>query len=257
MSATAERAHGRRYNPGMQLTLIERRPEAGDGLSLLFGRPASLRWTPGQYLRIDLEHPDADERGLRRWFTIASAPHEEVVQLTTRTFASGSTFKRTLLGLQPGDRIAVAGPGGSFVSPEPTREHLFVAGGIGITPFRAILVDLDRRRSGPPITLVYGSRPDAVFRDELDAIAARNPWLTIRYVLEPSFVDGAVLRDVLRPEQQVWISGPEVMVHALHGLVAALGVPEERVKLDEFPGYDDVTGIGIPPRARPSAVAPG
>ena len=241
----------------MELTLIERRPEAGDALSLVFQRPAGFRWTPGQYTRLELEHPDPDGRGLRRWFTIASAPHEEVVRLTTRTFAAGSTFKRTLLALQPGDRIRVSGAGGSFTAPDPLREHLFVAGGIGITPFRSILVDLDRRRSAPRITLLYGSRRDVVFRDELDAIAARNSWLTIRYVLEPSFIDGAVLREVLTPEQLVWISGPEVMVHALHGLAAALGVRDDRVKLDEFPGYDDVTGIGIPPRERPIASARG
>lgn len=241
----------------MELTLIERRPEAGDGLSLLFERPAALLWKPGQYIGLELAHPDADERGLRRWFTIASAPHENVVRLTTRTFTSGSTFKRTLLALQPGDKVTIEGAGGSFTSPDPAREHLFVAGGIGITPFRSILVDLDRRRSGPRITLLYGSRRDVIFREELDAIAARNPWLTIRYVIEPSFVDGPLLRETLRPDQLVWISGPEVMVHALHGLVAALGVPEERVKRDEFPGYDDVTGIGIPPRARPTAPARG
>jgi ferredoxin-NADP reductase len=241
----------------MELTLIERRPEAGDGLSLVFARPAGFRWTPGQYVRVELTHPEPDDRGLRRWFTIASAPHEDVVRLTTRTFTSGSTFKRSLLALQPGDTITVASPGGSFTSPDPRREHLFIAGGIGITPFRSILADLDRRRAGPPITLLYGSRRDVVFREDLDAIAARNSWLTIRYVLEPAFVDGPLLRELLRPEQLVWISGPEVMVHALHGLVAALGVRDERVKLDEFPGYDDVTGIGIPPRARPTAAARG
>src|SRR5581483_8180723 len=239
----------------MELTLIERRPEAGDGLSLLFERPAGLLWTPGQYIRLELEHPGVDARGLRRWFTISSAPHENVVRLTTRTFTSGSTFKQTLLALQPGDTITVDGPKGSFTSPDPGREHLFIAGGIGITPFRPILVDLDRRRSGPPITLLYGSRADVIFRDELDAIAARNRWLTIRYVIEPSFMGGPLLRETLRPDQLVWISGPEVMVHALHGLVAALGVSDDRVKLDEFPGYDDVTGIGIPPRARPTAAA--
>jgi len=241
----------------MELTLIERRPEAGDAVSLFFRRPSAFRWTPGQYIGVELPHADADARGDRRWFTISSAPHEEVVRLTTRTFARGSSFKRALLALQPGDHVAVDGARGSFTAPDPASEHLFVAGGIGITPFRSILVDLERRRTGPPVTLLYGSRRDVIFRAELDAIAARNRWLTIRYVVEPSFVDGPLLRELLRPEHRVWISGAEVMVHALHGLVAALGVPDARIKRDEFPGYDDVTAPGTALRARPTAAARG
>lgn len=230
----------------MELTLIERKPEAGDAVSFLFDRPAGLAWTPGQYVQLSIEHPDADERGLRRYFTIASAPHEDRVQLTTRLFPAGSTFKQALLALQPGDKVTVAGgPGGSFASPAPAAEHLFIAGGIGVTPYRAILVDLDRRPAdAPPITLLYGSRAEIVFQEELDAIAARNPWLTVRYVLEPAFIDGAILRETLAADAQVWISGPEVMVHALHGLAAAAGVSDDRIRLDEFPGYDDVIPTG-------------
>jgi ferredoxin-NADP reductase len=245
------------YDAFMELTLIERRPEAGDAVSFFFRRPPGLRWTPGQYIGVDLPHADADERGGRRWFTISSAPHEELLRVTTRTFASGSSFKRALLALQPGDSVVADVPRGSFTSPDRSRPHLFLAGGIGITPFRSMLVDLDRTRSGPPVTLVYASRRDVIFRDELEALAARNSWLTVRYVVEPKFVDGSTLREVLGADQVVWISGPEMTVNALHGLVAALGVPAERVKRDEFPGYDEVTGTGTPLRARPTAAAQG
>jgi ferredoxin-NADP reductase len=224
----------------MDLTLIERRPEAGDAISFLFERPAALTWRAGQYVRLEIPHPAADERGLRRYFTIASAPHEQVVQLTTRLFPAGSTFKQALLALQPGDTVTVDGaPGGSFTDPSPADEHVFVAGGIGVTPFRSILADLDRRSAGPEITLLYGTRRHVVFERELDAIAARNPWLTIRYVVEPAFLDAQLLRGTLRGDEQVWISGPELMVHALHALVAAVGVPHERIKRDEFPGYEN------------------
>jgi ferredoxin-NADP reductase len=242
----------------MELTLLERHAEAGDAVSLIFERPPGLVWTAGQYLAVNLPHDDADARGPGRYFTIASAPHENVVRLTTRTFAAGSTFKHALLAMQPGDTLSVdGGPGGNFCAPSPVHRHLFVAGGIGITPFRSILVDLDRRGPAPEVTLVYATRREAVFREELDALAARSRWLTVRNVFEPAIVDAPLLREALTDDQQVWISGPELMVHALHALVAAVGVQQERIKRDAFPGYDEVRGTETPARAPRPAEARG
>lgn len=226
----------------MKMTLIEERQEEGDVASFLFQPPAGFTWRPGQYLHWSVPHADADDRGVERYFTIASAPHEEHVMLTTRFAAeNGSTFKRALRQLAPGDAVEVDGEaGGKFTLDGLEGTHVFVAGGIGITPFRAILVDLDRRGTGPPITLLYANRSAAApFRSELDAIAARNDWLDIDYVIEPRLVDEAALRAAADGGGPTyWVSGPKPMVDAIRGVLEGMGVEAERIRQDAFPGYD-------------------
>src|SRR5919204_3225778 len=157
----------------MKLTLKEIRPEASDVTSFLFEPEGELTWEAGQYLRYTLPHPDADDRGVRRYFTVSSAPHERHVRLTTRRSAErGSTFKRALFALEPGATVEAEAPAGPFTIDEPNGRYLLVAGGIGITPFRAILADLARRDRPPPGKLLYANRNDEiVFRGELDRLA--------------------------------------------------------------------------------------
>jgi glycine betaine catabolism B len=221
----------------MELVLREQRPEAGDAVSFVFDRPPGLEWKAGQYFGLRVEHPDPDARGVTRTFTIASAPEENVVMVTTRKRGDTSSLKRALLALQPGDRVALhRPPGGDFVAPEE-GEHVFIARGIGITPFRAMLAHLARRLGQAPVTLIYATGGDVVYRHELDRLAARSPWLTIRYVLEPEVVTGPLLRETVTNGHGVWVAGPAVMVHAVTGLLAMTGVPEERVRTEAFPGY--------------------
>lgn len=226
----------------MNLTLTDIRDEGGDVASFLFEPPGDFTWQPGQYLHWVLPHPDPDDRGTDRYFTVASAPHEGQVMLTTRYAATnGSTFKRALRELRPGDTVEIDGEAsGKFTLGELQGPHVFVAGGIGITPFRAILVDLDRRGSGPPITLLYANRTaDAAFREELDAIAARHDWLTIEYVLEPRLVDEQALRDAAGDDDPVyWVSGPRPMVDAMQRVLEGMGVDAEHIRKDAFPGYE-------------------
>src|SRR5919204_5812790 len=157
----------------MKLTLKDIHPEASDVTSFLFAPDNGLEWQAGQYLRYTLPHPDEDDRGIQRYFTASSAPHERHVRLTTRRAAErGSTFKRALFALEPGTTVEADAPAGSFTIDEPNGRYLLVAGGIGITPFRAILADLARRDRPPPGKLLYANRNDEiVFRGELDRLA--------------------------------------------------------------------------------------
>lgn len=222
----------------MELALIEQRPEAGDTVSFVFDPPAALSWVPGQHIGLRLDHAEPDERGVKRTFTIASAPHEQRLMVTTRLRGDTSSFKRALLALAPGDRVQVAKPPtGDFVLGSDGGEQVFVARGIGITPFRAMLFDLAHRLGPPRVTLVYAAGRDVVYREEFDRLVARSPWLTVRYVLEPAVVDAALLRESVTNGQHVWVAGPQVMVHAVQGLLAMAGVEAGRIRSEGFPGY--------------------
>ena len=226
----------------MKLTLVAKRHETQDVMSFIFKSDAPLTWQAGQFLSYTLPHSDPDDRGITRYFTIASAPFEGHVRLTTR-FASGrsSSFKRALRQLPAGAVVEVGEPDGDFVLYDPSGEHILLAGGIGITPFRAILLDLDHSELPINATLLYANRtPDFVYKGEIDRLAGRHPGLVVRYLVSPTRITEASIRgvasDLAKPIFNV--SGPEPFVEALDGTLARLGVPEANVRRDYFPGYD-------------------
>lgn len=230
-------AAGRR----IRLHLAGIRPETADVASFLFRSEDPLGWQAGQFLRYRLPHAQPDDRGTVRYFTIASAPHEGHVLLTTRfAGARGSSFKRALRALPIGAGVEVDEPAGEFTLPDPARPYVLIAGGIGITPFRAMLLDLDHRGSAVSGTLVYAHRgSDVVYGSEIDALRRRHPRLVVRHVVSPARIAPDVIRDVVLAVAgpTVYVSGPEPFVEAIAGMLSGLGVPDTRVKRDHFPGY--------------------
>jgi len=226
----------------MKLILVDKRSETEDVTSFIFRSDAPLKWQAGQFLHYVLPHADPDDRGVTRYFTIASAPFEGQVMLTTR-FAPerGSSFKRALRQLPLGAAVDVGEPDGDFIVGDPGHEHIFIAGGIGVTPFRAILLDLDHRELPINATLLYANRnPDFVYKAEMDRLAGRHPRLVVRYLVSPERVTQSSIRgvsaDLAKPI--FYVSGPEPFVDALGTMLTGLGVPDGQVKSDFFPGYD-------------------
>lgn len=225
----------------MKLTLISKKTEAPGVESFIFEPMESPSWKAGQYLHYVLPHNPADERGTERWFTIASAPFEKRVMVTTRLAAEGgSTFKAALDALPVGESIEASDVEGDFVVDDVAQEYVFVAGGIGITPFHSILKEADHAGTALRVTLLYANRDANVpFKDELDAWAARNPNLVIRYLTSPARIDEdaitAFVPDLHKPV--FYVSGPEPMVKSLSTMLESMGVPAPHIKLDDFPGY--------------------
>src|SRR5450432_2032293 len=174
----------------MKLTLHATKQEASDIFSFIFTPARPLRWQAGQYLHYILNHPKPDDRGVERYFSIASAPHEKRVMLTTRFASKGSSFKKALKKLKPGDAIEAREKGGDFVLDHRRKTFVFIAGGIGITPFRAILLDLDRNRKPLNVQLLFANRNNAFpYRKELEALQKRHPEFRIDYVVSPERID--------------------------------------------------------------------
>lgn len=226
----------------MKLVLGAKRLETRDVTSFLFRSEEPLHWQPGQFLRYRLPHPEPDDRGTTRYFTIASAPFEGHVMLTTR-FAGqrSSTFKRALRELPIDAHVEVNEPAGDFTLPNPDLPHVLVAGGIGITPFRAMLLDLDHRERPLNATLLYANRTvDFVYRGEIDVLCRHHPRLVVRHFVSPQRITRDAIASVVRElEAAVFlVSGPEPFVEMLEGMLSDMGVPDTRLKRDYFPGYD-------------------
>jgi ferredoxin-NADP reductase len=225
----------------MKLKLARRKAESPGVESFIFKPEESLAWKAGQFLHYVLNHAPTDDRGSDRWFTIASAPYERHVMLTTR-FASnqGSTFKKALRALKPGDSIEVSDLDGDFIVSDSRKPYIFIAGGIGITPFRAILKE--SAHAGKPLraTLLYANRDKvAAYKKELDAMAQRNPNFKIHYLFSPQRVDEQTIRELV-PDLKTplfYVSGPEPMVESVGKMLQQIGIPQKRIKQDWFPGY--------------------
>ena len=237
----------------LRLRLKERR-EIGNGImTFTFPRPPGFTHRLGQYMEWTLPLSKGDSRGTRRYFSIASSPTEGDLMIAARFNHKPSRYKSEMARMERGDPIIAGELGGDFVLPKDPRIPLaFVAGGIGITPFRSMikyLVDTGERRD---IVLLYSSAVEGeiVFRDVFDE-AKRQLGLKAVYTLtDLSRVRqdwcgqrGPINAEMVRKEipafteRRYFVSGPPGMVSAIVKLLWSAGVPRRQVRTDSFLGY--------------------
>ena len=210
-----------------------------------------FRFKPGQYMEFTLPHSDADARGYRRYFTIASSPTEQHLRIGVKFYPKGSSFKTAMLKMNRDAVMGIAGLAGDFVMPKDTSRKLaFIAGGIGVTPFRSMvkyLIDTGQRRD---VVMMYAERKlsDLAYVDVFNE-AQHTPGLRIVYTLSaeaavpPGFLRGSISTEAIRREipdyleRQFYISGPHSMVAAMQQQLSSLGVSDRQIKTDFFPGY--------------------
>lgn len=226
----------------MKLTLIDKKEETKDVFSFIFKSSKPLIWQAGQYLFYTLPDNSTDERGVTRYFTISSAMFEKHVSITTRISKPSSTFKKDLFKMKKGDIIEASGPDGDFVIDDPNKNYVFIAGGIGITPFRSILLDLDYKRKPINVKLLYSNRDkNIIFKEELESLAQRNPNFKIKYFISPQHIDEKALSTFNSQPSTLnfYVSGPEPMVETFEKMLLGMGIDQKHIKLDHFPGYPD------------------
>ncbi len=157
------------------------------------------------------------------------------MRITVRDVGDPSNPLRTL---RRGTRVVVEGPYGAFTPAHPERPALLVAGGVGITPLRAMLAALTGT-----VTLIYRatSWQDVVFREELDALAVTRGG-RVHYIVgaraelaaDPLSADA--LRDLVPDLDQVdaYVCGPPGMIAAASAALAAAGVARRRIHAESF-----------------------
>jgi ferredoxin-NADP reductase len=231
------------------LTLERIEEAAADTYDFIFSSPRKFAFQAGQYLEwtLGLDHPD--NRGNRRYFTVASAPTEDAVRLGVKFYPTSSAFKRALGAMEPGDTIHAAQVAGSFTLPaDPEAKLAFLAGGIGVTPFRSMLQYLLDKHEKRPIIVLYGNETpqDIAYRDVLDAAERELGIPTIYSVARgaergqyPGLIDARLVREAIPDfrDRTFYISGPQAMVKALRQVLKKMGVKSSRIKVDFFPGF--------------------
>jgi ferredoxin-NADP reductase len=225
----------------MKLKLISRKKQTSSVESFVFSPAEPITWQAGQYLHYVLHHEPTDDRGSDRWFTIASAPFEKDITITTK-FANekGSSFKTALNKMKVGKSIEISDIDGDFIVDDPQLEYVFIAGGIGITPFYSILKEADHAKVKLNVTLLYAnSDNDIAYKDELEQFAKNNPKLIVHPIISPVRIDEALIRKLIPDLDKpiFYISGPEPMVDNLGKTLIKIDVSKEKIKQDFFPGY--------------------
>ena len=219
-------------------------------LVLMPPRGQSLAYLAGQYLDVLLPG------GRRRAFSIANAPHTgPQIELHIRHVAGGDFTHRVFTELETGDLLRIEGPLGTFVPREHSeRPMLFVAGGTGFAPVKALIEHFLHLGTRRPITLYWGARAaEELYLHELpEQWAAATP--TLRFVavisdaerargsgLRAGFVHEAVLEDHADlSAYDVYMSGPPALIDAGRRSFVDAGLPEDRLYYDSFDYAPDV-----------------
>jgi glycine betaine catabolism B len=227
---------------------------APDAMDFIFRPREQLAFLPGQYMEWTLPHQDPDSRGNRRYFTIASSPTEREVRLGVKFYANGSSYKYALARLGRHTMIAGAGLSGEFTLPKDKDEKLvFVAGGIGITPFRSMIKYLMDTREWRDIILIYSNKTyeEIIYKDVFDD-AEQILGIKVIYLLTdldavPKFWQGRTGRlnsELIAYEipdfkdRKFYISGPHTMVAGVEDLLKKqLQLDNSQVITDFFPGF--------------------
>ena len=220
---------------GVMLRLKHIRQLSPDAFELSFARPQQLRYNAGQYMELTLPHRHVDSRGNRRTFSITSGTSEPELKFAFRRFARGSSFKQALLALEPGALVRAAHVAGNFTLPEDvTQRLLFIAGGIGITPFHSMIASLRESRD---IIVLYAARSRQDFVYVQDFEAARTHGIRTHYLTDdlPSEELRRLVPDLA--QRMVYLSGPDGMVRARRAQLKTLGVHASHIKTDYFTGY--------------------
>src|SRR5581483_5554625 len=130
-----------------------------DSVDFVFKPNRKLSYQPGQYMEWTLPHKGRDSRGDRRYFTLASSPTEQDIRIGVKFYKKGSSYKNSLLKLTPDTAIVADHISGDFTMPKNKKLKLaFIAGGIGITPFRSMVKYLDDKKESRDAILLYSAR---------------------------------------------------------------------------------------------------
>lgn len=221
------------------LRVIAKRQDSSDCMSIVFHRPQGLAFNAGDWLDIRFLDPDL---AIGRTFSFASAPTEADVQIM---FRIGRTpFKRRLEAVVAGETLLITQYGSNGFLLDRGSPAVFLAGGVGIAPFRSMIKDVIDHRDRVPITLIHVNRTDdAPFKDELVAWRDQHAQLVVNHVT--SAAKGRLTIEGLRAliarsrgsDAVFYVAGPPGFVTATTDLLARVGVGPDQIKRDSFTGY--------------------
>jgi len=236
-----------------QCKLLNRVEVAEGTMAFYFEKPSRFDFKPGQSADLTLSNPpETDSAGNTRTFSIVSPPFENQLMFATRM--RGTAFKGSLKKVPLGTQVKIDPPMGSFtLHKNSAKAAVFLAGGIGITPFLSIVRQADHERLSHKLHLFYSNRrpEDAPFLDVLQMLEKTNPnFRLVCTMTEMSKSKKEWKGETRRINQEIlsrhlanlqgpiyYIAGPPAMVAGLRKVLVAANVDEDDIRTEDFAGY--------------------
>lgn len=236
------------------LTLKSKDKIARDTGEFVFTSDRKIKFAPGQYLEWTLAHKNPDSRGNRRYFTIASSPTENDILLGIKfDLKRSSSFKKALAEMEEGQKLVAGQLAGDFTLPKDKNEKLcFIAGGIGVTPFRSMIAYLVDKNEKRDVVLVYSCKriEELAYTNLFHHAHMHFGLKTVSTLTDldqipedwngyKGFVGVELLLQEVPDyaERTFYVSGPPSLVEAVEKILAELGINRKRIKTDYFPGF--------------------
>jgi ferredoxin-NADP reductase/Na+-translocating ferredoxin:NAD+ oxidoreductase RnfD subunit len=241
-------------NYRLDLTLKSKRQLSSDTYLFAFNQRKDFKFIPGQYMEWTLPHKYVDDRGNRRYFSISSSPTENEIAMTVKFYNPSSSYKKELVNLSLGNKIIAAQVAGDFVLPKNLKQPLvFIAGGVGIAPFRSMIQYIFDKNLSVDIILLFTNRTvnDILFSETFERAGA-NGVRTIYNLTDLQnlpqnwggssgyITDKKIMELIPDYKNRVYyLSGPQLMVQNFDQALKTAGINQERIKMDFFPGYSE------------------
>ena len=226
---------------------------AKNTLDFVFIPDKPLSYLPGQYMEWTLPHDRTDFRGSRRYFTLASSPTESNLRLGIKFYNDSSSYKKKLIDGDEGTLLIASHVSGDFVMPKNKSEKLvFIAGGIGITPFRSMVKYLIDKNEKRDITLLYfaGNSDDFAYKEIFEEARAKLK-INVFYFMSQDDAKtfgnysykGVISGDLIKKmvpdysQRKFYICGPTAMLTATNDILLGLSLTKKKIVKDYFPGY--------------------
>lgn len=219
----------------MEAKFLRKLQNAPTVWSFFFERPPAFSYQAGDYAEIALA--GAGPHGDKRWFSMASSPTEPELQFTIKIPQKMSEYKEALMELKAGETAELSPPIGTFNLPRDDAEKmLFVAGGVGITPYRSMLKYLEDSADPRNIVLIYVARPsDFIFGDVIEQ--AHIPMLQTSDNIDFFWLKKTVFD---WQERTIYLAGPQPFCERIYDQALEQKVPRHQLKLDYFEGYNEI-----------------
>ncbi|MGE5385112.1 MAG: ferredoxin--NADP reductase [Betaproteobacteria bacterium] len=226
---------------------------ASGTMAFHFEKPEGFEFKAGQAMDVILPAgAGIDAQNDTHTFSIVNAPCEH--RLTIATRMRDSPYKRALKALATGTPLHIEGPFGAMtLHNKQERAAVFIAGGIGITPFLSMLRHAANAHLSQQLVLVYSNRrpEDTAFLAEL--LALEGEMENFRLVATMTHLEqstqpwpgqtGAIDAELLRrvaeglPEPVFYVAGPPPMVEAMRDLLNEIGIDDDDIRSEDFYGY--------------------
>jgi ferredoxin-NADP reductase len=234
----------------MKATIAQKKEIANGTLMVDFKLKQNISFKPGQFFFIKLPkllYPD--DGGDQRHFSIVNSPNEKsIIRMATRL--TGSGFKKSLNELPIGTQVEIFNIMGEFILPKNKKKQIvFIAGGIGITPFMSMLRYVSEEKTGYNITLIYSNRnkESTAFFNDLVELMMKNTNIHVVFTMsedsewqgEKRMIDVGFIKDYFqKPNDNIYmVAGPPAMVTAVTAAIKTAGVNDNKIITENFAGY--------------------